>query len=95
MDTMSEKTEKTAPKKVAAFKPLKKGTAITFVTGSRKGQTTHTGTVTAFVAKGAEPKVSKKVAEQIGNVAASNRDRYLVETSAGPRFANVKSTTAV
>jgi len=74
----------------AAPKPLKKGTTVQFSTGSRVGTKSYTGTVYAFVPAGETPKAPKSM----GDVKASNRDRYIVKVGEDLRFANAKSTLA-
>ncbi len=70
------------------FKPAKRGSEITFVTGSRFGRKEHQGTVVAFVPKGMPAKVSAKSGL---HAEASNRDRYIVQIGEAVRFANAKA----
>lgn len=74
------------------IKPFKKGTSITFTTGSRAGTKEYNGTVVAFVPKGVEAKVSKASGLP---AAPSNRDRYVVAFGDQQKFANAKSAKAV
>jgi hypothetical protein len=80
------------PTMATPFKPFKKGTSITFTTGSRAGTKEYGATVLSFVPKGAEAKVSK--ASGLPSV-PSNRDRYVVAIGETQKFANAKSAKAV
>lgn len=79
------------PEQIKAPKPFKKGTAISFSTGSRSGAKSYTGVVHLFVPAGVTPKVPKAM----GETKPSNRDRYVVLVDDALRFANAKSCLTV
>lgn len=83
-----------APAKTpTAPKPAKKGSHAKWVTGSRFGQKTHSGTVVCFVKAGetAGSRVPAAAKAFIDPAHTSNRDRYVMDLGGAFVYANAKS----